>query len=995
MAEASIVPDVHSNPGEQPVHGHGASRPLAIWTTLLRKWVTVSPLVIGILAWLWPIGVGGQMPVGGDVTQFSMGLMAFLHDSLRAGRLPLWNDLWGFGFPGLAESQMGVFYPPHLALYGLLTTERAYTASLVLHTLWGGLGTYWAARRIGISPAGGVFAGLVWTTSGFFLIHLPHQWGYTVGSWMPWAWGLAWPLVMGYASRRAPLLLALVLTLQVLPGHFQLAFCTQVSLLVLAGLRMVGILNGRELLGASAAGVLSSAADRGASPFANPPPQGGRGPERTQLPRDGVGPRFRGPLLVLLAVAAVFPLAAMQLWPTLRLARLADSQRDFEYLSGFAATPIHLVSYLTPGLFHQSPLWRPIAWDPFHTSPEEHLAYVGLVPLFLALGAIRYGWRSDPAVRALTLVALVTVLLSLGPYAPGFRYLIMLPGFSFFRAPARWGMATAVMFSLLAGRGFDTWRFWPNPGRSLARFVGGAIVVLAIVLLAIELALLSTGKPGLPAVAALFERGLSALPWSDPDPFGVITEQARSKQNDLRVQIGLARQGWKNVPRSGLSFSSARFRIYREELIVTTFLLALLACLSRFGKWPRVFSGALVGIMILDLGIVGRWRPVDVGPIRSLTEQSSVLGELAELPRGMRLIETRQRNLPMVSAVGPVLAYRTLDLPALPSLTQSAALLPRNDAADDAAFAACRATGAKVRILDPFETLAVTNSQRKQDRDSGTSPLGHWGRRTTLSDPTLAGWLFSPEWVALREPWASTFMILEPDAGSYSYPRAKGISGRPLSARDKIRSFRPGFSSLLQQDSKRTPAGDAKDGVTPRSEVADQEDGSRPIPAVGTSASNPHMAPTSRAWLVSLTQPETWDTLTHWSGNPADVTTIMANAVPLPEHSTVPERVEIEVQADNRSIVVISQLADPQWRATWAGASGERPAIIERVFGQPRKGAWQGVEVPEPGKWILRLEYVGSDVQQGLTISGLAWLFWGAAFLRWGRGRASREGVVP
>ncbi len=93
------------------------------------------------------------MPVGGDVTRFSIGLMDVLHHAIREVRLPLWNDLWGYGFPGLAESQMGVYYPPHLLLYGLLPTEAAYTASLVLHTLFGGLGAFWTARRFGSSDA--------------------------------------------------------------------------------------------------------------------------------------------------------------------------------------------------------------------------------------------------------------------------------------------------------------------------------------------------------------------------------------------------------------------------------------------------------------------------------------------------------------------------------------------------------------------------------------------------------------------------------------------------------------------------------------------------------------------------------------------------------------------------------------------------------------------------------------------------------------------------
>ncbi len=106
-----------------------------------------------LLAWLWPIGIGGKMPIGGDVTNFFMGLMAVLGESLREGRLAVWNDLWGYGFPGLAESQMGVFYPPHMILYKFLDTETAYVASLVLHTLWGGLGAFWAGRKLGISSS--------------------------------------------------------------------------------------------------------------------------------------------------------------------------------------------------------------------------------------------------------------------------------------------------------------------------------------------------------------------------------------------------------------------------------------------------------------------------------------------------------------------------------------------------------------------------------------------------------------------------------------------------------------------------------------------------------------------------------------------------------------------------------------------------------------------------------------------------------------------------
>ena len=108
--------------------------------------VAILVLMAGVLLWLWPIGFGGKMPVGGDVTQFFLGLMAVLGTALGDWQLPIWNDLWGYGFPGIGESQMGVYYPPHLILYGFLPTEWAYVSSLLLHTFWGALGAWWAAR---------------------------------------------------------------------------------------------------------------------------------------------------------------------------------------------------------------------------------------------------------------------------------------------------------------------------------------------------------------------------------------------------------------------------------------------------------------------------------------------------------------------------------------------------------------------------------------------------------------------------------------------------------------------------------------------------------------------------------------------------------------------------------------------------------------------------------------------------------------------------------
>ena len=100
----------------------------------------------------------------------------------------------------------------------------------------------------------------------------------------------------------------------------------------------------------------------------------------------------------------------------------------------------------------------------------------------------------------------------------------------------------------------------------------------------------------------------------------------------------------------------------------------------------------------------------------------------------------------------------------------------------------------------------------------------------------------------------------------------------------------------------------------------------------------------------------------------------------MPSKSEIPEHEEVEVKvADpSPSMVVLSKTFDPEWQAWWSSPSGERrTAKVEKVL-----GCWQGVAVPEPGRWTLHLEYPGRAVWVGLTVSSIAWSFWLVAFLR-------------
>lgn len=685
--------------------------------------VGAAVMVLGLLVWLAPFSLGTAMPVGGDVTQFFLGLMGVLSRSLALPSLPAWNDLWGYGFPGVGESQMGVFYPPHLALYGCLSVERAYVLSLVLHTTWGGLGGYWAARRFGASRLGAGLAGFAFAASGFFVIHMPHPWGYTTGSWMPWAWGLAWSLLhqAGPGAARRLFLLSVVLTIQVLPGHFQIAFMTQAT---------VGIMAAWSIL------------------------------ERRPMARAG---------LTMLGVAVALPLAAAQVWPTARLAGLAADRRDYEYLSGFAATPFHLVGLVAPRLFHGSPLWRPLVWDPFHTSPEELLAYVGVAPLLLALMTLAREGRRDSAVRTLGVLAAACLVLGLGPYVPGFRWLIHMPGFSFFRAPARWTLPMSLALAMLAGLGVDRWRSWDRPARGVLRLGLAAVAWIGVVVGLVEAAAWSSSPSGNRAVEGLYQKAFALLPWEGDPDFRSVASLARRPSIDPAIPPALERAGVRRSvePRDPRSFEQRRFAIYREELAGSLLILAAVVAIAAVPRLRERAPVLLVVLTSLDLTWLAGHRYVQVGRLRPLAEQSPVLARLAQEPPGARTIDP-MRNLAMAAGLAPVQAYRTLDLPAMVGLSAMARgpLDPGPNL--DATLRAMRAVGAGLRVLDPIEVAAM--------RLRGATPPGEV---ETIRDPELARWMFGPDWGEGGVAPIDFQVVRTADA-----PRAWRISGRVPEAFD-------------------------------------------------------------------------------------------------------------------------------------------------------------------------------------------------------------------
>jgi hypothetical protein len=575
------------------------------------------------------------MPAGGDVTSFFLPLMASYGKSLQAGEILWWNHQWGFGFPQFAESQTAMLYPPHVILFSLFAPETGYTFNLLIHLLGATLSAFLLGRWLGLSPAASSLCGLVYTGSGFFVLHMAHQWAYTAGMWVPPIVGLTCRLLglnqacagvpsakdYGVPTRRGVWdgwFLALALALQLLAGHFQLACYS----LLASGVLVMTVV--------------------------------------------AVGPRqlwhLRRVLGWLMAVGAGVALASLQVAPTYGLWRLSPlAHQEPGYLREFGVSLVHFLQLLIPTQFRVHPSWRPVLWDPTHTSPEEVLVSVGFTPLVLAALGLRQLRGSPAAFVGLVLVTLSAVAM-VAPTVVLLQHIVWIPGFGLFRASARWLCIFGLGAGLLSGAGLDRLRpseLW----RSLAL---GYPALLALALVAAVPGLALSGALG----AGARQGALHA--WR------LFLEHGSSWPEEART-IGEFRQRLQ-TPASDVPYPSheavqlrQQFRrgicpgpILLLELAPVAGLLLALWVLSHLGRWGRLPPTDLVLLSAtLELGLLRILSPVTWVPRRPMVDSSPVL-RMLQPTRGLGRVAGLPGNLALLAGAAPVPGYRTLDLPVHP-----------------------------------------------------------------------------------------------------------------------------------------------------------------------------------------------------------------------------------------------------------------------------------------------------------------------------------------
>jgi len=372
-----------------------------------RIWpVAVLALLCVIFFWdvLWL--PGNRIVAGNDLTNMFYHWLSFASSSIQQGRLPLWNPYLSSGLPFVANPQPALFYPPTwLAL--LVPVPKALGLIVVLHLWLAGVGMVAWLRSEGASEAGALLGGIVFAFSGYFFVRVQagHLGVITTGTWLPFAlWAYRRTV-----TRRSWVLAALgglPVGLSILAGHTASFLYVALGLMAYAAFCAWG--RWRE--------------ERSARALVLP----------------------LAWLSVMLIVGLA--LAAVQVLPMVELVTHSIRQTaSYDFAARFSWPPGHLLTLLVPNFFG----------EPMHTGYwgdgiyDEFVFYVGILPLLLALLALKLRHRLNPFLFALGLGAL---LLAFGEYGALHRlFYRFVPLFQSARAPARAGFLFTVAAAALAG----------------------------------------------------------------------------------------------------------------------------------------------------------------------------------------------------------------------------------------------------------------------------------------------------------------------------------------------------------------------------------------------------------------------------------------------------------------------------------------------------------------------------------------------------------------
>jgi hypothetical protein len=476
----------------------------------------------------------------------------FARASFRAGELPLWNPHSLSGTPFVATQQTAVFHPYNLLLLAV-PFERTFVVSAMLRLLTAGLLTFLLARRLGLGALPSMISALAFMLSGYLVIGVGHP-HIGVAAWLP---GIALAVEVVLSARtpaarlRATALLGALVGVLMTGGHIE----TTVDILL--GMTLYLLIRWYQL----------------------------------GWSRMAVRERI-GPLCVFGAGWALGTgIGAAQLLPFLEWLRLSgevaaraagSSFGLFEAgsLKNLALLPL----FVFPNLYN-NPTWDAPYFNflPWGRNFHSDMLFVGVLPFLLALVAVARCWRSDAAVRAWAIVALVALWRAL--YLPVLDWLNQLPLLELGK-PHLFRLIASFSVCVLAGFGAEA-LFAPGDSRAsrLWRRLCAGVVAAGIGLMLIGKLVLPQYRERLLVLDRQLVRIAHASIGGEPRPDAFFERQAQ-----LRVRNRI------------MAFRLRNFAMYAPAAIAGAALLLGLA--SRRRGWSPPLQGAILLLVIGDLFVL-------------------------------------------------------------------------------------------------------------------------------------------------------------------------------------------------------------------------------------------------------------------------------------------------------------------------------------------------------------------------------------------------------
>lgn len=393
-----------------------------------------------------------------DLYLFFYPKKVLLASALRQGTLPLWDPFTNGGQPYLATPTYAALHPSNL-LYAILPVTVAFNLIPVLHIFFCAVAAYWLGRVVRLSPAAAFVTGIGYGFAGVTL---------SGGNLSAWLLALPWiPMTAGLTHRalRDGRSIAAAAVSAAMPLYAGMAELTGFMLVTL----IVWVIATR---GFSVASLLRIA-------------------------------------IVLVAAAGLSLPVTLPATSVLAQSSRGAERRSYESFTSWSVHPRRLPELIIPQYFGPTDTlddrdYRGRAWET-DGFPYVLSIYFGAPLLLLAMfGAARRLEHIEAPRRSLAALAMLALLLALGRYLPGFRFIYdFVPLVTLFRFPVKALVMAVLPIAVLAGCGAE----------QVARDRRSALLIAAVV----TIDLLSAGWP----VNAYAPRSI----FDEPSLAGIVREE--------------------------------------------------------------------------------------------------------------------------------------------------------------------------------------------------------------------------------------------------------------------------------------------------------------------------------------------------------------------------------------------------------------------------------------------------------------------------------------